>query len=96
MGTFATWINGGGEISRFARGLSFGDDEDKKDAALASLRLCWIQAKAQLEHGLKRKTSGLMEELAEGPLDPALQQSLVAAACAFLQVGVNRPAAARL
>ena len=65
MGNFATWVADATEISRFVRGFEFKDDEDLKDSSIAGLRLAWLQAKAQLDHGLKRKASGLQEEVAE-------------------------------
>ena len=84
--TFATYVSEPADVSRFVRGLTFEgeseeDKHDARDSALSMLRLAWLQAKANLEHGLKRKASGLMEEVPDGPLPADLHQSLVDAAC---------------
>ena len=88
---FATYVTEASEVSRFIRGVEFGSD-DEKDAALAMLRLAWMTAKANLEHGLKRKASGLMEEVPEGPLPAELHQALVDTSCKFYQWDFLDPA----
>ena len=90
--SFATYISEASEVTRFIRGMSFGDDEDARDAALSMLRLAWMTAKANLEHGLKRKASGLMEEVPEGPLPAELHQALVDTSCKFYQWDFLDPA----
>ena len=78
---FATYVSEPSEVTRFVRGVDFEGDDDAKDSALAMLRLVWMQCKANLEHGLKRKASGLMEEVPEGPLPPEVQQAIVDTSC---------------
>ena len=79
--SFATYISEPSEVTRFVRGINFEGDDDAKDSAVAMLRLVWLQAEANLEHGLKRKASGLMEEVPEGPLPPEVHQAIVDTAC---------------
>ena len=59
MGNLATWVSEASDVQRIVRGFNFQEDEDRKDGAIAALRLCWLTAKANLDHGLKRKAAGL-------------------------------------